>query len=63
MKGFKNLIAFISLLLIQKKCIQKIVFLKVCLGVGFLEVESASAKSKKNYVNLWFILLQVIKGF
>ena len=35
-KGDKNLIAFISLLLIQKKCIQKIIFLKeVCLRVDF----------------------------
>ena len=33
-KGDKNLIAFISLLLIQKKCIQKIIFLKmVCFRV------------------------------
>ena len=35
-KGDKNLIAFISLLLIQKKCIQKIIFLKmVCFRVDF----------------------------
>ena len=35
-KGDKNLIAFISLLLIQKKCIQKIIFLKkVWLRVDF----------------------------
>ena len=35
-KGDKNLIAFTSLLLIQKKCIQKIIFLeKVCLRVDF----------------------------
>ena len=35
-KGHKNLKSFISLLLFQKECIQKITFLKrVCLGVGF----------------------------
>ena len=51
-EGHKNLIAFISLRLIQKQCIQKIIFLKkVCLGIGFPsqvhgKVESASAESR-----------------
>ena len=70
-KGHKNLIAFISLLLIQKQCIQKIIFLKkVCLGVGFSSQVSSSRESgkhasvskyhaNKKYANLWFILLQV----
>ena len=52
-RGDKILIAFICLLLIQKKCIQKIIFLKkVCLGVGFQvkfqvygKVESVRAES------------------
>ena len=75
----KNLKSFIGLLLIQKKCIQKIIFLKkVCLEVGFpnrvkfkgkwkVRVPSHASVSKyyadKTYVNLWFILLQVTKGF
>ena len=47
-KGHKNWIAFISLLLIQKQCIQKIIFLKkVCLGVGFPSQVSSSRESGK----------------
>ena len=47
-KGHKNWIAFISLLLIQKQCIQKIIFLKkVCLGVGFPSQVSSSRGSGK----------------
>ena len=72
--GDKNLIAFISLLFIQKKCIQKIIFLKkVCLGVGFPSQVSSSRESGKckgrvmhqwiNYANVGFILLQPTKGF
>ena len=76
-RGDKILIAFICLLLIQKKCIQKIIFLKkVCLGVGFPSQVSSSRESgkckgrvmrqwtyyvNKNYANLWFILLEATK--
>ena len=47
-KGHKNLIAFISLLLIQKQCTLKIIFLKkVCLAVGFPSQVSSSRESGK----------------
>ena len=47
-KGHKNLKAFISLLLIQKWCIHKVIFLKkVCLGVGFPSRVSSSRESGK----------------
>ena len=47
-KGHKNLIAFMSLLLIQKQGIQKMIFLKkVCLGVGFPSKVSSSRESGK----------------
>ena len=79
LKGDKNLIALISLLLIQKKCIKKIIFLKkVCLGDSFpIQVSSSRRSGKckcrvthhwtnyanKSYVNLWFISIQVTKDF
>ena len=48
-KGHKNFVAFMSLLLIQKQGIQKMIFLKkVCLGVGFPNQESARAESRIN---------------
>ena len=47
-KGHKNLVAFMSLLLIQKQGIQKMIFLKkVCLGVGFPSKVSSSRESGK----------------
>ena len=47
-KGHKNLIALISLFLIQKKCIQKVIFLKkVCLGFGFPSQVLSSRESGK----------------
>ena len=47
-EGHKNLTAFISLRLIQKQCIQKIIFLKkVCLGIGFPSQVLSSRKGGK----------------
>ena len=68
-KGHKNLIAFISLLLINRYCIQKIIFLKkVCLGVGFPSQVSSfkftgkwKVRANKNYANLWLILLSPVQ--
>ena len=65
--GDKNLIAFISLLLIQKKCIQKIIFWRRFVWESFqckYRVTHQWTNSvNKNYESLWFILLQVTKGF
>ena len=48
MKGDKNLTAFIILLLIQKYCIQEIIFLKkVYLGVDFPSQVSSSRERDK----------------
>jgi len=47
-KGHKNVKSFISLIPIQKWCIQKIAFLKkVCLGVGFPSLVSNLRESGK----------------
>ena len=59
-KGDKNLIAFISLLLIRNCCIQKFIFQKkVCLGVGFPSQVSRSQESAESRISEQ--ILQTIK--